>query len=192
MICTITHPVPRTYTPLFLWNDIADKHFTYFQNNLHRKQYEITMFGKKMMQPRLISFYGDKNIKYRYSNTQLVWSWRESQLCVLKAQIEKETWYTFNSVLCNLYRNGNDSMWRHADNEKELWPDPVIASLSFWAKRMLHLKHIKNQEKEKILLQHGSLLLMKQWTQTQRKHAIMKTKKIIWPRINLTFRNIVA
>jgi len=192
MITTINKPIPREYTPDFLWNNVADEYLHHFQSKLDRQQHEIRMFGKKMMQPRLISFYADETIKYSYSNTHFHWSWREEHILLLKEQIKKETWYTFNSVLCNLYRNGNDSMWRHADNEKELWPDPIIASLSLWAERIFHLKHRQTQEKEKILLQHGSLLLMKQWTQTQRKHAIMKTKKIVWPRINLTFRNIVG
>ncbi len=188
----MTNIYPWTYMPDFLWAQEADTYFTHFQHSLQRQQYEITIFGKTMMQPRLISFYGDEWIKYSYSKTHLIWTWWENKLWVLKEHIEKETWYTFNSVLYNLYRNGNDSMWWHADDEKELWPDPAIASISFWVERFFHLKHIHSWEKHKILLDHGSLLVMKEWSQIHRKHAIMKTKKLIGPRINLTFRKIIS
>jgi alkylated DNA repair dioxygenase AlkB len=98
---------------------------------------------------------------------------------------------TFTSVLLNLYRDGKDSNGWHADNEKELGKNPVIASLSFGAERTFHLQHNTEKTlKQKIILEHGSLLVMKGTTQHYWKHQIPKTAKEIGNRINLTFRNI--
>jgi len=181
---------PRTYIPWFFSPEQATALFEYFSGALDRKQYDITMFGKTRLQPRLVCFYGDEWVQYSYSKTFLEWTGRDTQLLVIKELLEKQTGQKFNSVLCNLYRDWNDSMGRHSDNEKELWSDPVIASCSFWQERFFHLKHTDSWEKEKILLEHWSCMIMWKWCQTQRQHAITKTKKLMQPRINLTFRTI--
>jgi len=100
--------------------------------------------------------------------------------------------FNFNTLLINLYRDGNDSNGWHADNEKELGEKPIIASLSFGEERPFHFKHrtIKTQ-RHKLILEHGSLLIMKGEMQQYWLHQIAKTKKQIKPRINLTFRKLI-
>ncbi|MGV9003467.1 alpha-ketoglutarate-dependent dioxygenase AlkB family protein [Flavobacterium sp.] len=153
------------------------------------QQDNITVFGKTHPQPRLTSLYGNEGKPYSYSNITMqphLWS---PLLMEIKTRVEEVCQENFTTVLLNYYRDGKDSMGWHADNEKELGRNPVIASLSFGAERMFHLKHnaIEDQ-KLKINLQHGSLLMMKGETQHFWKHQIPKTSKIIGPRINLTFR----
>jgi alkylated DNA repair dioxygenase AlkB len=151
----------------------------------------ITLFGKTHPQPRLTAFYGAKDSSYSYSNVKMDANWWTSKLLHLKNQVEKKATSTFNSVLLNLYRDGKDSNGWHADNEKELGINPVIASITLGSERFFHLKHISNPEyKCKIKLENGSLLLMKGRTQHCYKHQIPKTMQEIEPRINLTFRTI--
>jgi len=169
----------------------TDDIYDYLYKTLERKQYDIYMFWKIILQPRLISFFWDIWVKYTYSKTSFVWSWRDPVIYNLKEKIEHESWYAFNSVLCNLYRDWNDSMWRHSDDEKELWSDPVILSISLWQERMFHLRNKLTKEKIKLSLSHWSCLLMWHGSQIHWQHAIMKSKRDIQPRINLTFRNIV-
>ena len=114
-----------------------------------------------------------------------------SLLQKIKLLIENKTDTQFTSVLLNYYRDGKDSNGWHADNEKELGTNPIIASLSFGAERSFQLKHNSDKDQKKnIVLEHGSLLLMKGTTQHFWKHQIPKTSKPIGPRINLTFRKI--
>ena len=112
------------------------------------------------------------------------------ELHFIKQKIEAFSNSKFNSVLLNLYRHGNDSNGWHADNEKELGPEPIIASVSFGEERWFHFKHKTKDLKQKILLQHGSLLLMRDSTQEHWLHQLPKSKKILKPRVNLTFRRI--
>jgi alkylated DNA repair dioxygenase AlkB len=185
----MTLPPWFIYIPNFLQN--ADELFAYFSRELDRKQYPITIFGKTMMQPRFVSFYADPWCIYTYSQTRLIWSWWDPQLESIKQHIQQKFWYNLNSVLCNLYRDGNDSMGRHSDDEPELWPDPHIASITLWTNRVFKIKHISSKENHDIILEHGSLLLMGSRSQLDRVHSIPKTTKIVWSRINLTFRKIV-
>jgi alkylated DNA repair dioxygenase AlkB len=182
---------PCSYDQRFFQKTDADKYFTYLLNTIERKQYRIKMFGKHFLQPRKISYFADEGICYSYSKTRFYWSWRDEQMYLIKTNIEQYTWYTFNSVLCNLYRDGQDSMWWHADDEKELWDNPVIASVSFWQERKIHFRQKNWNGRVSFVLYHGSLLLMKEWSQVTRQHAIHKSKSILWVRINLTFRNIL-
>uniref|UniRef100_UPI004049ECD3 alpha-ketoglutarate-dependent dioxygenase AlkB family protein n=1 Tax=Flavobacterium sp. TaxID=239 RepID=UPI004049ECD3 len=153
---------------------------------------KIVVFGKEYDQPRLTALYGNEGKPYQYSNITMTPNPWTSLLLDLKNKIEKATDHVFTTVLINLYRDGQDSNGWHADNEKELGENPVIASLSLGQKRMFHLKHnsIKD-EKLKIELSPGSLLVMKGTTQHFWKHQIPKTAKLVGPRINLTFRTIV-
>lgn len=167
-----------------------DQIYQILEKNIQRKQYPIKLFGKTYMQPRLISFFADTWLQYRYSQTILTGSWRPDYLCEMKQKLIQDTGIVFNSVLINLYRDNNDSMWRHSDDEVELWPDPVIASITLGNPRKFSLRHKQSKKRIDIILENGSLLLMKKGSQIQREHSIPKTTKILWPRINLTRRYI--
>lgn len=155
------------------------------------QQDPITVFGKTHPQPRLTALFGNEGKPYSYSNIVMQpHSWNPL-LMFIKNEIEEECKENFTTVLLNLYRNGKDSNGWHADNEKELGRNPVIASVSFGSERSFHLQHNSIPEaKLKINLGNGSLLLMKGETQHFWKHQIPKTSKEISPRINLTFRII--
>jgi alkylated DNA repair dioxygenase AlkB len=156
------------------------------------RQREMPMYGRKVLQPRLTAWYGDPDRQYLYSgikNNPLPWT---SLLLALKQIVEDCTTTAFNSVLLNLYRDQNDSMGFHSDDEKELGPEPCIASLSFGETRAFLFKH-KTDATFPIVsvpLEEGSVLLMKGATQKNWKHAINKEKARLGPRVNLTFRYI--
>ncbi len=155
------------------------------------QQDDITVYGKKYQQPRLTALYGNEGKPYSYSNIVMQPHGWNSVLTMIKEEVETVCQEKFTTVLLNLYRNGKDSNGWHADNEKELGKNPIIASLSFGASRAFHLQNNKNKNlKQKIILEHGSLLIMKDQTQHCWKHQIPKTAKEIGPRINLTFRII--
>lgn len=179
------------YYPQLFDSEKSDELFSILQNEIPWQQDEITVFGKTHPQPRLTALFGNEGKPYSYSNIVMQpHSWNPV-LTFIKEEVEAVTNEHFTTVLLNNYRDGKDSNGWHADNEKELGRDPVIASLSFGAERYFHLQHntIKEQ-KLKILLEHGSLLLMKGSTQHFWKHQIPKTAKPIGTRINLTFRTI--
>lgn len=155
-------------------------------------QDEITLFGKTHLQPRLTALYGSNNKTYSYSNIVMQPQLFTPTLLQIKQNIEDICGILFNTVLLNLYRDGNDSNGWHSDNEKELGKHPYIASLSLGATRMFHLKHKYDPNHNyKLPLTNGSLLVMKDATQEYWKHQIPKTKKLVTPRINLTFRQLV-
>lgn len=169
----------------------SDYFFNHFHLYLKWKQEPITLFGKSQMQPRLTALYG--NASYSYSGITMNPEPWTDELIKIKNKVEKFCGSTFNVVLCNLYRDGNDSMGWHSDDEKELGLNPVIASVSFGAKRKFQMKH-KNETSLPVInseLTHGSLLLMKGKTQHFWKHAIPKQKYVTQSRINLTFRKII-
>ncbi|GAB4403042.1 MAG: alpha-ketoglutarate-dependent dioxygenase AlkB [Bacteroidia bacterium] len=152
----------------------------------------IRMFGRWVMQPRLTAWYGDEGAAYTYSSLlmqPLPWT---AELQAIRSRISEVTGAAFNSVLLNRYRDGNDSMGWHSDDEKELGPNPVIASLSLGASRAFHLRHRRDAQVEqvKIDLQHGSLLVMGGTTQHYWQHCLPKRKRVAAARINLTFRLI--
>src|SRR5690606_2955978 len=141
---------------------------------------------------RKIAWYGDQEYSYSYSNTSrnaLPWT---PDLLQLKSIIEKITQSTYNSCLLNLYHNGDEGVSWHSDNEKALGEEPAIASISLAADRKFVLKHKSTKETIPILLESGSLLLMKGKTQTNWLHSLPKSKKIDSMRINLTFRTFFA
>ena len=180
------------YYPHFFDVMQSDLLFQELLQKIPWQQDDIKVFGKIHAQPRLTALFGNDGKSYSYSNIKMQpHSWN-SMLHDLKQKVEAVSATDFTTVLLNLYRDGKDSNGWHADNEKELGVNPVIASLSFGAERYFHLQHNtdKNQ-KIKILLEHGSLLVMKGATQHFWKHQIPKTAKPIGSRINLTFRSIV-
>ncbi len=179
------------YYPHFFDNKEADEIFAQLKTDTPWQQDDIKVFGKVHPQPRLTALFGNEEKSYSYSNIKmqpLPWN---PLLQKIKSSIESASGTNFTTVLLNLYRNGKDSNGWHADNEKELGINPIIASVSFGAERNFQLKHNSIPGlKQNILLEHGSLLLMKGTTQHFWKHQIPKTSKLIGERINLTFRVI--
>ena len=153
---------------------------------------EARIFGRHIITKRKVAWYGDENYTYTYSNTtrhSLPWT---KELLELKAIAETLTGANFNSCLLNLYHNGDEGMAWHSDDEKVLGKDTAIASMSFGAERKFALKHKKTKETISVVLETGSLLIMKDTTQTNWLHSLPKTKKVSKPRINLTFRSYVV
>ena len=179
------------YYPNFFDSNRANELFEKLKNEIPWQQDNITVFGKTHPQPRLTSLFGNEGKPYSYSNIVMQPNAWNPLVLFIKNEIEEICNENFTTVLLNYYRDGKDSNGWHADNEKELGRNPVIASVSFGAERFFHLQHntIKEQ-KLKINLEHGSLLIMKGTTQHFWKHQIPKTAKEIGPRINLTFRII--
>ena len=161
-------------------------------NDISWQSSAIIMFGKKIDVPRLECWYGDLGCEYTYSGKSLKRFEFPNFLLDLRMLIEKKVNSNFNSVLANLYRDGQDSMGLHADDEKELGNEPVIASISLGENRPIIFQNKKTKEKVTFDQPHGSLLVMQGKTQDHWKHAINKSKKIDKPRINLTFRNIIT
>ena len=179
------------YYPNFFLKEKADIFFETLLKETPWQHDEITIFGKKILQPRLTSLYGNEGKSYGYSNIVIHPHAFNNTLTFIKDEIENTINEHFTTVLLNLYRNEKDSNGWHADNEKELGGDPVIASLSLGEERVFQIKHNTNKEvKRSIILQHGSLLVMKNGAQIHYKHQIPKASKSKKPRINLTFRNI--
>ncbi|MBF6609155.1 MAG: alpha-ketoglutarate-dependent dioxygenase AlkB [Flavobacterium sp.] len=157
-------------------------------HDIEWKNDEVKIFGKLHITKRKIAWYGDQEYSYSYSNTSrnaLPWT---PDLLQLKSIIEKITQSTYNSCLLNLYHNGDEGVSWHSDNEKALGEEPAIASISLGADRKFVFKHKSTKETIPILLESGSLLLMKGKTQTNWLHSLPKSKKIDSMRINLTFR----
>ncbi|OMP31086.1 alpha-ketoglutarate-dependent dioxygenase AlkB [Mangrovimonas sp. DI 80] len=180
------------YIANFFSNHEASNYFERLLEDINWQQDEIKVFGKTYQQPRLTALYGESNTPYSYSGITMHPNPFSKDLLEIKTKVEEETQHHFNSVLLNLYRNGNDSNGWHADNEASLGIHPVIASVSFGEERYFHFKHrqLKN-ERHKVLLQHGSLLIMKGAMQEHWLHQIAKTKRKVGSRINLTFRKLI-
>lgn len=179
------------YIPNFYSEVKANQYYQHFLDTIPWQQDDITVFGKTYPQPRLTALFANNELPYRYSNITMKPNKFTKELLMIKNDVEQIANHNFTSVLLNLYRHGNDSNGWHSDNEKELGNNPVIASVSFGERRKFHFKHrtLKN-EKHKLLLEHGSLLLMKGEMQRYWLHQISKTKRDIGQRINLTFRTI--
>ncbi len=179
------------YYPNFFDASQSELLFTKLLNVIPWQLDNITIFGKTHPQPRLTALFGNEGKPYSYSNIIMQPHPWNPILMFIKSEIETICNENFTTVLLNLYRDGKDSNGWHADNEKELGRNPVIASVSFGAERSFHLKHNSIVDaKQKITLENGSLLLMKGETQHFWKHQIPKTAKPIGSRINLTFRII--
>ena len=156
------------------------------------EQKSVTIYGKSIPQPRLIAWYGDPGTSYTYSGLRVDPNPWFPALASLKAEVERATGATFNSVLLNLYRNGSDSVAWHADDEPELGSNPTIASVSLGATRKFQLKHNLTKQVFSVDLTSGSLLVMSGSTQESYKHAVLKTTRPVGERINLTFRRIFS
>lgn len=180
-----------TYFPDFLSEEKAKHYFHCLKEEINWQHDDIKVFGKTYKQPRLTALYGEEGKSYSYSNITMHTNSFTPKLLALKGKIERISETHFNVVLLNLYRDGSDSNGWHSDDEKELGSNPVIASVSLGEKRIFQLRHKENKTlRSKIELNNGSLLLMKGTTQECWQHQIPKTKKVVNPRINLTFRFI--
>lgn len=181
------------YLPRFLSSHEADVLLATLWRELDWSQREITLFGRRVMQPRLVAWYGDAGAVYRYSGlewTPLPW---HPLLSDLKARLETAGRCRFNAVLANAYRDGRDSMGWHSDDEKELGDEPVIASLSLGATRRFLLRPRRRNTGDPggtiaLALDHGSLLLMRGQSQQRFQHALPRTRRPAGLRINLTYR----
>ncbi len=168
----------------------ANNYLEILLNSIEWKNDEAIIFGKKVVTKRKVAWYGDKPFNYTYSNTtKLALPWTK-ELLALKVLIEEKTGETFNSCLLNLYHNGDEGMAWHSDAEKDLKKNGAIGSLSFGAERKFAFKHKETKETVSLVLEHGSLLVMKGQTQMNWLHRLPPTKKISKMRVNLTFRTI--
>jgi alkylated DNA repair dioxygenase AlkB len=170
----------------------ANRYFELLSNNILWENDKAIIFGKSIVTKRKVAWYGDTEYLYTYSNsTKQALSWTK-ELLGLKQMIENVSGSNYNSCLLNLYHNGNEGIAWHSDDEESLGKNNNIASLSLGAERKFLFKHKLTKQIVSILLEHGSLLVMKGSTQTNWLHSLPKSKKISQPRINLTFRSIMC
>ena len=180
------------FYPNFFNQEEADMLFDKLMNETPWQQDDITIFGKKIAQPRLTCLFGNEGKPYSYSGlTMQPHPWNTTMIFI-KERVEQFSKQNFTTVLANLYRNEKDSNGWHADNERELGRNPIIASVSFGEERKFQLKNISdNNVKLSLNLNHGSLLVMKEGSQIHYKHQIPKAAQPKNARINLTFRTIL-
>ncbi|MCW1147801.1 alpha-ketoglutarate-dependent dioxygenase AlkB family protein [Flavobacterium lacisediminis] len=180
------------FYPNFFNQEEADMLFEKLMDETPWQQDDITIFGKKVAQPRLTCLFGNEGKPYSYSGlTMQPHAWNPTMMFI-KEKVDKISEQNFTTVLANLYRNEKDSNGWHADNEKELGRNPIIASVSFGEERKFQLKHNTiSGAKMNLNLNHGSLLLMKEGSQIHYKHQIPKATQSKKSRINLTFRTIL-
>lgn len=181
--------IAKYYGCLFSQKD-ANNYLSQLLESIEWKNDEVTIFGKQIITKRKVAWYGSKPFLYRYSNTSKTALPFTKELLAIKAIVEKLSNETYNSCLLNLYHHGEEGMGWHSDAEPELKPNGAIASISFGAERKFNFKHKITQEKKQIILQHGSILVMKGLTQSFWQHQLPPSKLIKESRINLTFRTI--
>jgi alkylated DNA repair dioxygenase AlkB len=191
---TITNILPFDGIANYHGQILSEKMSVYYYNVLLNaiawKNDEAVIFGKRIITKRKVAWYGNTDYYYNYSNVTkqaLVWT---KELLELKAIVETESKATYNSCLLNLYHSGEEGMAWHSDGEKMLQKEGEIASVTLGAERKFSFKHKESKQKVDIVLERGSLLVMKGTTQTNWLHRLPPTKLIKTPRINLTFRTI--
>ncbi|HIK44361.1 MAG TPA: alpha-ketoglutarate-dependent dioxygenase AlkB [Leptolyngbyaceae cyanobacterium M65_K2018_010] len=169
----------------------SDRLFHDLYTGIHWCQEHLQMFGKQIPAPRLTAWHGDVGKSYTYSRlTHHPQPWT-APLTLIRKRIEPIAQVQFNGVLLNLYRNGNDSMAWHSDDEPELGPNPIIGSVSLGGTRHFRFRHrYQKANPVGVNLTHGSLLIMGGSTQHFWQHQLAKTSRPVRPRINLTFRVI--
>ena len=175
----------------FLARACADDFFERIRERAVWRRPKLRMFGRTLRAPRLAAWHGDAGARYAYSGAlHLPRPWF-GELRELRARIEAHTGARFNSVLLNYYRDGEDALGWHSDDEPELAPGAPIASLSLGAPRRFLLRHKRRKDLAcAVELRPGALLVMRGETQTHWRHALPRTKRPVGPRINLTFRRI--
>ena len=170
---------------------VADDYFEKLMQNIAWENDQAIIFGRQITTKRKVAWYGDQGYEYTYSNVNryaLPWT---VELLELRQRVQQLTGERFNSCLLNLYHTGEEGMAWHSDDETDLKKNGAIASLSFGAERKFVFKHKQSKEKVELYLEHGSLLVMKDTTQSHWLHRLPPTKKVTTARINLTFRTIV-
>jgi alkylated DNA repair dioxygenase AlkB len=180
------------YYGKILTNIESKEYFKTLLETIEWKNDEVVIFGKHIITQRKVAWYGDSTFSYTYSNVTKQASIWTNELSELKLKIEELSETKYNSCLLNLYHNGNEGMGWHSDDEKSLGKNNIIASLSLGAERKFSFKHKNTKETTSIILENGSLLIMKDATQANWLHSLPKTTKISDPRINLTFRTILV
>ena len=161
-----------------LWQNIAWQHE------------EAVIYGKHILTKRKVAWYANKPFSYTYSGvTKEALPWTK-ELAEIRRIAEEKTSETFNSCLLNLYHNGDEGMGWHSDNETSIQSKSAIASISFGAERKFSFRHKQTKEVVSLILENGSLLLMKDATQSFWHHSLLKSKRVTEPRINLTFRSM--
>jgi alkylated DNA repair dioxygenase AlkB len=177
----------------WLPRDAADTLQRTLREDVPWEVHRIRMFGRQVDSPRLSCWMGDPAARYRYSGTEFVPQPWHPALLPLRDQLAAFCGHAFNSVLLNRYRDGDDGMGWHSDNEPELGPAPVIASLSLGAgRRFLLRRRDDHAKKAEVLLDHGDLLVMGGQTQRLYQHCLPKSARPLAERLNLTFRWINA
>jgi len=175
--------------PAFLGAVDADAALAAVRSEIPWEQHRIRLYGREYASPRLSCWIGDPGADYTYSRTRFEPRPWTPVLGALKAKVEAACGTRFNSVLANLYRDGADGMGWHADDEPELGPEPVIASLSLGASRAFAFRDCaERRQRIKLELPHGSLLTMAGRTQALYQHALPKSARPLPARLNLTFR----
>ena len=170
---------------------VADDYFEKLMQNIAWENDQAIILGRQITTKRKVAWYGDQGYEYTYSNVNryaLPWA---VELLELRQRVQQLTGERFNSCLLNLYHTGEEGMAWHSDDETDLKKNGAIASLSFGAERKFAFKHKQSKEKVELYLEHGSLLVMKDATQSHWLHRLPPTKKVLTARINLTFRTIV-
>jgi len=170
----------------------ADRYYQVLMREVPWEHDEVVLFGKRIVTARKVAWYGSAHFSYKYSGVvhrALPWS---AELLKLKALVEERCNAGFNSCLLNLYADGNEGMAWHSDDEKSLEKHSCIVSLSFGAERRFCFKHKTTDQRAEVQLHHGSLLVMKDVTQTHWLHSVPKAKRVGTPRINLTFRTMLG
>lgn len=179
------------FYPQFFSARESDTYLQTLMDTLAWKQESLKLYGKEVPFPRLMAWYGNAGTAYKFSGNTFITDPMTPELTEIKDRISPFSAQTFNSVLANLYRNGNDAMGWHADDEPELGKNPVIASVNFGATRKFRLRYKSDHRQTyELALTHGSLLVMKGTLQEYWEHQIPKTKLPLSERINLTYRHI--
>lgn len=168
----------------------CEKYYQYLFNKIPWENDEAVIFGKLIITKRKVAWFGEKEFEYTYSNrTKYAKIWTP-ELFELKQKCEEVSGETYNSCLLNLYHDGSEGMAYHSDGEKDLKKHGAIASLTFGAERKFSFKHKLSKERVDLMLDNGSLLVMKGTTQENWLHRLPPTTKVKSPRVNLTFRTI--
>lgn len=178
------------YHGIILDKNQCDFYFKILRTTIQFKNDEAIIFGKKIITKRKVAWYGESAYSYTYSKVTKTANIFTKELLALKKMVETASGETYNSCLLNLYHSGEEGMTYHSDGEKMLKKNGAIASLSLGAVRKFSFKHKENKQRVDVVLENGSLLVMKKGTQTNWLHRLPPTKKVILPRINLTFRTI--
>ena len=186
----LPYDLGATYLPWVLGNLDSEAVFAQLMNESPWLSQKITVFGKTYDEPRRVAWHGDPNAHYSYSGITMKLNPWTPLLQQLREICEHHAQHSFNSVLVNLYRNGQDKNGWHSDNEPELGSEPVIASLSLGASRRFKFRHRETREVVERTLENGSLVVMSGLSQKNWEHEIPRQAAVIEPRINLTFREI--